>query len=588
MTQHNPRSHGAFTLVLLLGFLIFTVFPANHSSADRRPAGLVQPKTTPVISAASARILDRMETNGQVKIWVFFTDKGVLDEQSLAAASRANAARITSKAAQRRAKMGIREPGLADLPVTAGYIQAIGNLGGQLRRTSRWLNAASFMISRAELDRIARLPFVREIRPVIRYTSPRIEITAQPLYKPTQPAEPGPLDYGASSGQLTMIGVTAAHSVGYDGAGVLVCMMDTGYRKDHTAFGNAFSEGRVWAEWDFIFNDGNTQNEAQDIAGQHNHGTYTWSTLGGVAPGNLYGPAYKSNFILAKTEDMRSETPIEEDNWVAGMEWADSIGADVISSSLGYSDWYTQSDFDGNTCVTTIAADIAASLGIVVCNSAGNGGPAASTLNAPADADSIVTVGAVSSSGVIASFSSRGPTYDGRIKPEVCAQGVNTRCASPATTTDFTYASGTSLSCPLLGGAAALVIQAHPGWTPMQVRTALMQTAGRAATPDNTYGWGIIDVMAAINYNQCDCTNFGDCDADGAIGPVDVVIMVNYVYKGSGVLPALPSCDGINGDWNCDGNLNPVDIVRIVNHVYQSGPGPCNPCACTSYPTNCP
>ena len=574
--------HGCLTAVLTL-FLVFvgTGLTSDVAAHRDRPT-LIMLKSDPVISAGTNRILDRVSEDGRVKVWVFFTDKGIFNKRALSAALEAHAPAITAKAARRRAKVGITRPEFVDLPVKESYAAAVREQGGTLRRISRWLNAASFEIGRTALAQVAALPFVRSIRPVARYKSPRVEITNEPLHKPTQPAEPGPVDYGPSSGQLVMINVPVAHAAGYDGSGVLVCMMDTGYRKDHTAFADAFAEGRVWAEYDFVFDDDDTQNEPEDISGQHNHGTYTWSALGGAAEGNLYGPAYKADFILAKTEDMRSETPIEEDNWTAGMEWADSIGADVISSSLAYSDWYTFEDYDGNTCITTIAADIAASLGIVVCNSNGNGGPGSSTMIAPADADSVIAVGAVNSSETIASFSSRGPTYDGRIKPEVCAQGVATRCASPSSITSFTYASGTSLSCPLLGGAAALVIQAHPDWTPVQVREALMQTADNAATPNNAYGWGIIDVMAAINYKfTCDCGVWGDVNKDGEVNPQDVTYMVQFVYFQNDMRTQPPNCPYDAGDANCDGQVNPQDVTYYVQYVsFQNDmlcPDPCGP-----------
>jgi serine protease AprX len=572
----------------LLSFLLLCAF-LDTAYAYRAEPALTAPKNDPVLTIGARHYLERTTKDGLAKIWVYFTDKGIFDNSGLAAAIDRQTAKLPAKALERRAKVGMEKAAFVDLPVRDSYVSAVRQLGGQLRRVSHWLNAASFNVDLGSLDAIAALPFVKAISPVAGYTAPKVEIGSPPLRKPIDIESQTALDYGPALGQLTMINVPAAHVAGYDGTGVLVCMMDTGYRKDHTAFADAFSEGRVVAEHDFIFNDGNTQDELEDVAGQHNHGTYTWSTLGGAAPGNVYGPAYKAEFLLAKTEDMRSETAVEEDNWVAGMEWADSYGADVISSSLGYSDWYTTSDYDGNTCVTTIAADIAASLGIVVCNSLGNNGNYPTSLNAPADADSILSVGAVGSTEVIASFSSRGPTFDGRTKPEVCAQGVNTRCATATSTISFGYINGTSLSCPLVGGAAALVIQAHPTWTPMMVREALMQTADNAATPDNTYGWGIIDVMAAIDYSfGCDCADIGDNNGDGTIDPVDAVILVNFVYRNWIAPPVIPGCVGINGDWDCNGTVNPVDVVRAVNYVYRNIDHPCDPCACESYPDICP
>jgi hypothetical protein len=249
-----------------------------------------------------------------------------------------------------------------------------------------------------------------------------------------------------------------------------------------------------------VFNDGNVQNEPEDDPGAQSHGTSTWSVLGGLAPGQIYGPAYNASFLLAKTEDIRSETPVEEDNWMAAMEWADSLGADVISSSLSYSDWYNLSDYDGATAIITQAANTAATLGIVVCNSAGNGGPGARTIGAPADGFYLLTVGSVTSTGAISGFSSRGPTADGRIKPEVCARGSADVLATSSGTTTYGTASGTSFSCPLVGGCAALILEAHATWNPLMVREALMQTASDPAAPDNTLGWGIINVDAAIDY----------------------------------------------------------------------------------------
>lgn len=348
----------------------------------------------------------------------------------------------------------------------------------------------------------------------------------------------------------------------------MVCMMDTGYRKNHQAFQLAYSEGRVLAEWDFINNDGETQNQTGDPSGQHDHGTYTWSTLGGAADGNLYGLAYGAYFILAKTEDISSEQPIEEDNWVAGMEWADSIGADVISSSLAYIDWYTYADMDGNTAVTTIAADIAAERGIVVCNAMANAGPESGTLHAPADADSIIACGAVYSTGEIAYFSSRGPTYDGRIKPEVCARGVSTRCADPYGTTGYTYTSGTSLSTPLIGGAAAVILSAHPDWTPMQVREAMMMSSDHSSSPDNDYGWGVPDILATIQYSFYIT---GDMTGDDEVDISDVVYLINYLFR-SGTAPDPLFI----GDVNCDDEVEVSDVSYLIYYLYRGGPEPCS------------
>ena len=191
----------------------------------------------------------------------------------------------------------------------------------------------------------------------------------------------------------------------------------------------------------------------------------------------------------------------EEDNYVAGLEWGEENGADVVSTSLGYLDWYEYSDMDGNTAVTTIGVDIAASLGVVCVTAAGNSGSSSwYYIIAPADADSVISVGAVDDNDIIATFSSHGPTSDGRIKPEVCARGRQTWCVNPNSNTNYSRLSGTSLACPLVAGAAALIIQARPDWSAMEVREAMMMTASNADNPDNTYGYGILNAGEAINY----------------------------------------------------------------------------------------
>lgn len=426
-------------------------------------------------------------------VWIRFTDHG---------SAAGTLCPLTDRAVERRLRLGIPLDTPERQPVAPEYIDAIKKLGGKIHRVSRWLNAVSVEYDPDVVRQIAELSAVAEIRPVARLGRRPVEQPAQETVEPREAYHPetAALNYGSSLGQIQQIRADLAHNRGYAGAGVLVAMFDTGYRKDHVAFADAFSEGRVIAEYDFVFDDSDTQNEPVDNPSQHYHGTSTWSTLGGAYPGQVYGPAYQASFLLAKTEDIRSETPVEEDNWLAAVQWADSLGADVISSSLSYTSWYVYADYDGQTAVVTQAANLATSLGIVVANSAGNAGPGGGTIGAPADAFGILTCGSVTSTGAISSFSSRGPTADGRIKPEVCAQGSSTYVAKASSTTAAGTSSGTSFSCPLIGGCAAILIGAHPTWNPLMVREALMQTASDPTTPDNTYGWGIANVNAALDY----------------------------------------------------------------------------------------
>jgi subtilisin family serine protease len=573
MPDARPTSLRNLLIISLIGGIL-VASAAAFATSDPGDIGFVFQKNSPVISPWAASLIDLQADAGRVKVWVYFTDKGFTDKAGMAATASRKGVTLTARAQKRRAKVGRSTLEFTDMPVHQAYVDGVIANGGELRHLSRWLNAASFEIDRDQIGTIAAMDYVRKIGPVMGYEREPVK-TGPPLpagestERKSSSRSPSVLDYGASLAQLTQLNVIAMHDLGFTGQGVLVCMTDTGYRKDHVAFQEAYLDGRVLAERDFIFNDEDTQDEPEDLPGQHNHGTYCWSALGGEADGSLYGPAFGASFILAKTEDTRSETEVEEDNWLAAVEWADSIGADVISSSLVYKDWYVYADYNGDFCVTTNAADMAASLGIVVCNAMGNYGSGSPTLGAPADADSIISCGAVSSAGVIAGFSSSGPTSDGRTKPEVCARGLSTACANASSTTSFGTASGTSLSTPLVGGCAAVLLSAHPDWTPMEVREALMMTASQSSTPDNIYGWGIIDLLAAYNYDGSPSYIPGDLNYDEAIDVVDLTELINIVFSGAS-FPPPP----VSPDLNLDGTPSAPDIVMMIDYIYRGGAAP--------------
>ena len=495
--------------VKLCSFLL--IFSASSLIASQLP-----PKRTPQYPVINPKIEQvGIRSGGLIHAWIYFTDKGIHHPEEYAAVLRKIKGQLTEKNLLRRQKLSKSDiVSFRDIPVHQEYVSRILSTGVSLRHRSRWLNAISVAATRSQLEVISQFSFVAKIDPVRVHKRPIPEASPDEISSILIPpstiskTQYDTLDYGNSLEQIRQINCHLAHEAGYTGKGVVVLMLDTGYFKDH----ESIQQESIIAEWDFINNDGNTQNEDGDPGSQHNHGTYTLSALGGYAPGNLIGPAFNSRFLLAKTEIVDQEIQQEEDNYVAALEWGDSLGADVVSSSLGYLDWYSYCDMDGNTAVTTKAVDIAVSLGIVCVTAAGNWGnqplPAnpCDTLtyyiNAPADADSVISVGAVNSENYIASFSSHGPTYDGRIKPEVCARGVSTVCASPFNVDQYTRKGGTSLSTPLVAGAAAVILSAHPDWTPMMVREALMKTASRADCPDNSYGWGVIDVWEAIRFDS--------------------------------------------------------------------------------------
>ncbi len=549
---------------ILLSIPVLASAPPNPALSK---SAVTLERSDQVISSQARSYIDGLGTR-EVAVWVYFTDKGLRSGSALVGS--AAALPLTDRARVRRAKVGMDEPVFADVPVNTQYISGVESVGASVRRTSRFLNAVSVNVSPDKLDALAALPYVRTITPMAKFKKdyPQSEMVRPDAPEASQ--SPDALNYGNAAQQLGQITVPAVHNKGYDGSGVTLAIFDTGFRKTHEAFANAYLEGRVLAEWDFIFNDGNVANEGIDDPSQWNHGTGCLAVAAGLKDGTMYGPAYKANIIMCKTEDVRSETPVEEDNWVAALEFVDSIGADVITSSLGYSDWYTYADYDGNTATITLAANTAAGLGIVHCNSMGNAGPGAGTLSAPADAFDMISVGAVSSTGAIASFSSRGPTADGRMKPEVCARGVSTYWATPSGNNTYGSANGTSLSTPLVAGAACLIIQAHPTWPPALVRLALMETASKATSADNTYGWGIINTDAALSWGA-------SFNSDIQIG----VAPLNVQFTDVSSVPAT-SVEWDFGDGNLSTDANPshtyltsglydVSLVRQTTYGPLSG-----------------
>lgn len=439
-------------------------------------------------------------------VWIHFNDKGPENNFYFKNPELV----VSQKSLTRRAKVFGNSDLLTakDLPVNKNYISQLKSKGIKVRWPSKWLNAVSITATGYQLEEIASMPFVKKLDLVYKLKSgstPEKEFdhSSETPVNIKQPEGVHSYDYGSSYSQLQQINVPAVHDSGYTGQGVTVCVMDAGFnRLSH----DAFVSMNIIAAWDFVNNDPNVGDE--NDMGEGSHGTMTLSNIGGFAPGNLIGPAFNSDYVLAKTENTDSETPIEEDNWIAALEWADSIGVDVTSTSLSYLDYdppypsYTWEDMDGNTAVITNGADYAAYIGIVVVNSAGNAGYNSShnTLGAPADGDSVITAGSVTSSGNRSSFSSVGPTVDGRIKPDIMARGSGNVVASPYNDHNYTTASGTSFSCPLSAGVAALILCVNPNLTPMQVRDAMRNTASQSSTPDNLYGWGILNTLDAINY----------------------------------------------------------------------------------------
>jgi subtilisin family serine protease len=454
------------------------------------------------------------------KYWVYFVDKGpsvpssgVLSKTTSAYAQALHT--ISPRALVRRAKVLPPDAlvDAADSPLYQPYLEKIATSGAVLQQQSKWMNAASYRLTPEQRSIIQQYAFVKSTVPVVVFSGARKEQTSEQrlssLFKTSS------LNYGPSVTQLQVINVPQLHDLGITGHDVLVGMLDSGFRwRSH----ESLNTRHVIAEHDFIFNDDTTANQPGDASNQDQHGTLTMSTLGGYMPGQLIGPAFNADFVLAKTEYIPTETKTEEDNWQAAIEWMESLGVDVASSSLGYNDFdpqgpstgdytWAHGDFNGRTTITALAAVRAARLGVVVCDAMGNegnGDGVAGTMLTPADADSIISVGAVSSSKLLAGFSSTGPTNDNRTKPDVAAPGVSVYCALVGGLSSYFYVDGTSLATPLTAGSAALIVSARPELTPIQVRNALRNSAEPLtdatrfpSSPNNFTGWGLINAFSA-------------------------------------------------------------------------------------------
>jgi serine protease AprX len=403
---------------------------------------------------------------------------------------------LSTRAINRRAKSGETAPDYSDLPVFKDYIKQVEELGFTFHCTSKWMNTALFKSkSMPDTALLKSLPFVADAKIVkkpvgkSRYSDKHDLITAsadlQPYNRP-----------------LTMLNGDVLHSSGYNGAGVLIAVIDAGFTlSDHiTSLTNLRNRKGIKYTWDFIKND-------PLVYDYHEHGTAVLSVLAGQSEGNIEGTAPGADFILLRTEDSSSEFSVEEDFWAAAAELADSAGVDIISSSLGYYNFdepsldYKFSDLDGKTTFVTRVADMAASKGILVVCSAGNerNTPWIHII-APADGDGVLAVGAVDGNGLISSFSSAGPSSDGRVKPDNTAMGVSV--ATQTSLSSFTRMNGTSFSCPVLSGMAATLLQAIPDATNIEIIDAIHHAGDRYSAPDTLYGYGTPDMIKALDYIQ--------------------------------------------------------------------------------------
>ncbi len=437
------------------------------------------------------------------KYWIQFSNK---DNSPYSVSSPL--AFLSQRAIDRRTSQGIPVT-VQDLPVNPAYLAAVSATGATLLNPSKWLNGTTVLVSGpAILNQILGLPFVSEavyVAPSSKGNgsiSPKWEQFEKMNPFAQHPPVPGSVkhaavfDYGSSYNQIHMLNGDLLHELGFRGQGMLIAVLDAGFFEVdiNNAFDTLWDHNQILGTHDFV--------DGGNVFDDNSHGTYVLSIMGGNIPGQLIGTAPKAHYWLLRSEDTNGEYLIEEYNWVSAAEFADSVGADIINSSLGYTVFddpamdHSYEDLDGLTAPGSRGAAIAAAKGILVCNSAGNsGGSAWEHIGVPADADSIVSVGAVNDQGNYASFSSTGPTPDGRIKPDLSTQGEGTWVAG---SWGVFPGNGTSFSSPVLAGMAACLWQANTALTNFQVIQAMKQSASQFNNPDNFLGWGIPDFQMAL------------------------------------------------------------------------------------------
>lgn len=495
-------------------------FPAGRPPGSARVRGIARAAlaaaalaTFPAAAAPALaarvepRLLERAAASPAetLTVWVSFLDKGADLERRLERAER----ELTPRSRARRLRAGVVPlVDERDLPLEPAYLRSLTAAGFTPFAASRWLNRVAVRVPAARLPELAASPFVADLASVarVRHSPPPYPGAA---VSPRGASGSGTLraavDYGLHLAPLQQIGVPALHDSGYTGGGMLIAVLDEGFNGHDAHEALLPSLPAPGRRRDFV--EGDTVVTDAANPGSFTHGTWTLGVMAANRPGTYVGAAFGAEFALARTEVRATERPVEMLYWGQAAEWADSLGADLISSSVGYFTFddpfpdYTYADMDGATTDVTRAARIACSKGILVVNSVGNEGDKAwHYLIAPSDVngDSLIAVGAVDASGFVAAFSSYGPTADGRLKPDLAARGVASPLVDSFDPAGYTAQSGTSFSAPLVAGLAACLWQARPAWTATDVIRALRETASRAGGPNDRVGWGIPNGAAAL------------------------------------------------------------------------------------------
>jgi serine protease AprX len=477
---------------------------------------------------------------------------------------------LSQRAIDRRTRYGIAIDS-TDLPVTPSYITQIRNVPNvTLLNVSKWHNSVAIQISDPNaITTINGLSFVQSVAPIAartqNSTTEKLTIADQPYISSQRVT--GLTDffnYGAGSlAEINLHKGQFLHNIGLRGQGMVIAILDGGFFNYTTldAMDSIILNNQVLDTWDFYSKNSN-------VSDDHPHGMQCLSTIAANIPGQFIGKAPKANFLLYRTEDTNSEYPIEEFNMVCGMERADSAGADVISASLGYSEFddasfnHTYSQMNGNITFAAIGADLAAKKGILFVNAAGNEGSNAwHYIITPADGDSVLAVGAVSTSGAVGSFSSYGPSSDGQVKPDVASVGVGAMVQSTSNT--VVTGSGTSFACPNMAGLTSILWQGFPEVNNMRIVRALREAGSIAASPNDRIGYGIPDLKAA----------FGKLLTEFATSSSTIngcKVFVNWTSKDVGAMKYEIERKAL-GETNFSkvGELVPTAGVSLATHSYE-------------------
>jgi subtilisin family serine protease len=411
---------------------------------------------------------------------------------------------LTSKAIQRREREKTSVDSL-DLPVTSSYVQGLRTHSQEILYVSKWLNAAVVVADSTGKKGMEALPYVQKVQWIAKGFISR---TGTRLNQESQEGSPKSKKWAVEESyreaaaydfQNQLLGIPDMHKAGFTGKGVNVAIFDSGFPglDKAPAFSHLFTNKQVLGQLNVV------RPWIKEVFRDNEHGTQVASLIVANQAETLVSGAHQAQVIFAITEDVATEYPVEELNWVRAAEYADSLGVDIINSSLGYLDFdepkltYTTAQLDGKTTYVSRGASLAAKRGILIVNSVGNYGSAgSSSLVAPADAAGILAVGSVTASSTVSAFSSRGPTADGRIKPELVAFGQSPVLIRASG--QVSAAAGTSFSSPQIAALAAGLWEAKPTWTKDELLTNLIKSGTQYATPDQNLGYGIPNFRGAF------------------------------------------------------------------------------------------